>query len=84
MTKILLANPTRFDNLSAMTTNQTDELYVEYLSPASCEEEFMQGGTKWIFCWAKYSNGKRDLGVYSFAGDVVYAYQAWREKFNLN
>jgi hypothetical protein len=81
----MLANPSHLDILSAMTTPQTEpDLYVEYLSQATGEPEFILGETKWQYCWCRYSDGRRDLGVYSFAGDLCYGYQAFRAKFNLN
>jgi len=60
-----------------------DPLYVEYLSDRQGEDPFMMNGTKWQYVNAKYPNGKKDLGVYSFAEDMVYGYNAFRTKFNL-
>ena len=54
-------------------------LYVEYLSQMSNENPFMKQGKKWEFVWAKYPDGRRDIGVYSFSEDLVYAYQPWRK-----
>ena len=62
----------------------TNSLYVEYLKPATGEEIFTLGGTRWQFCWCKYPTGKIDLGVYSFAGDLCYSYEHFRYAFNLN
>lgn len=61
-----------------------NDLFVEYLKPATDETPFTMHTGKWQFCWCKYSNGKIDLGVYSFAGDVCYGYAAWRGMHNLN
>ena len=55
-----------------------DDLYVGYVKPASCEEVFVARGTKWQFCWCRYGNGRIDIGVYSFAGDVCWGYEAWK------
>jgi len=61
-----------------------NELFVTYLKPATDEEIFTLNGTRWQFCWCKYSNGRTDLGVYSFSGDVCYGYSVWRGMHNLN
>lgn len=58
-------------------------LYVEYLKPMTGEEPFMLGGEKFQYCWAKYPNGKVDIGVYAFSGDICYGYQAFRTQHNL-
>jgi hypothetical protein len=58
--------------------NSMDDLYVEYVKPASCEEVFVARGTKWQFAWCRYGNGRIDLGVYSFSGDVCWGYEAWK------
>jgi len=60
-----------------------EPLYVEYHSQMTGEVPFMMGGKKYEYVWAKYPNGKRDIGVYSFAGDVVYDYEAFRKMYNL-
>ena len=58
-------------------------LYVEYVSQMRDEEPFMMGGQKFEFVNAKYPNGKKDIGVYAFSGDVVYAYDAFRKMYNI-
>ena len=58
-------------------------LYVEYVSEMRDEEPFMMGGQKFQFVNAKYPNGRKDIGVYAFAGDVVYAYDAFRKMYNI-
>lgn len=60
-----------------------DPLYVEYHSDRKGEEPFMLGGTKYQYVNAKYPDGKIDIGVYSYAGDVVYSYNAFRSRNNL-
>lgn len=60
------------------TTNSTDDQFVEYVRPATGEEPFIVRGTKWQFAWCRYGNGRIDLGVYSFAGDVCFGYAAWK------
>lgn len=63
---------------------KNDDLFVEYVRPASGEEPFNMRGTKWQFCWCRYANGRIDMGIYSFAGDVCFGYWAWQNQFNLN
>jgi hypothetical protein len=60
-----------------------DLLYVEYVSQMRDEEPFMMGGQKFEFVNAKYPNGKTDIGVYAFSGDVTYAYDAFRKMYNI-
>jgi hypothetical protein len=43
----------------------------------------MLGGTKYEYVNAKYPNGKIDIGVYSYAGDVVYSYDTFRKQHNI-
>ena len=59
-------------------------LYVEFLSNMSNEIPFEKSGKKWQFVWAKYPDGRRDIGVYSFSEDLVYAYQAWRKMIGID
>jgi hypothetical protein len=58
-------------------------LYVEYLKPMTNETPFMMNGEKFEYCWAKYPNGKTDIGVYAYHGDMCYGYQAFRQKYNI-
>lgn len=60
-----------------------DPLYVEYVGERTGEEPFMLGGSKYQYVNAKYPNGKIDIGVYSFAGDMVYGYNAFRQMHNM-
>jgi hypothetical protein len=60
-----------------------DPLYVEYHSQRQGEVPFMMGGTKYEYVNAKYPDGKIDIGVYSFAGDVVYSYNAFKQRNNI-
>lgn len=59
-------------------------LYVKYLSLKSDEEPFMMQGTKYEYVWAEYPGGIKDIGVYSYAGDVVYSYDSFRQMMNLD
>lgn len=58
-------------------------LYVEYVKPMNGEQPFVLNGEKFEYCWAKYPNGKVDIGVYAYAGDMCYGYKAFRERYNL-
>jgi len=59
-------------------------LYVKYLSLMSGEVPFMMQGTKYEYVWAEYPGGIKDIGVYSYAGDLVYSYDAFRKMMNLD
>lgn len=43
----------------------------------------MMGDTKYEYVNAKYPNGKIDIGVYSYAGDIVYSYNAFRKRMGI-
>lgn len=64
--------------------DEQNPLYVEYLKPMTNETPFMMGGEKFEYCWAKYPNGKVDIGVYAYRGDMCYGYNAFRERYNLS
>lgn len=59
-------------------------LYVKYLSLMRGEEPFMMQGTKYEYVWAEYPGGIKDIGVYSYAGDLVYSYDSFRQMMNLD
>ena len=59
-------------------------LYVKYLSLKSDEEPFMMQGTKYQYVWAEYPGGIKDIGVYSYANDLVYSYDSFRSMMNLD
>ena len=59
-------------------------LYVKYLSLKSDEEPFMMQGTKYEYVWAEYPGGIKDIGVYSYANDLVYSYDSFRQMMNLD
>jgi len=52
--------------------------YVEYHSDMRDEDPFMMHGEKWQFVNAIYPDGKKDIGVYRYAGDIVYSYEWFR------
>lgn len=68
--------------IQEVLTNE-DPLYVEYHSQRQGEVPFTMGGTKYEYVNAKYPDGKIDVGVYSFAGDVVYSYNAFKSRMNI-
>lgn len=61
-----------------------EPLYVKYLSLKSGEEPFMMQGTKYEYVWAEYPGGIKDIGVYSYANDLVYSYDSFRKMMNLD
>lgn len=76
------------ENLSADVSTKgvnrfEDPLYVEYHSQRQGEKPFMMGGTKFEYVNATYPNGKIDVGVYSFAEDLVYSYNSFRKRHNI-
>jgi hypothetical protein len=54
-------------------------MYVEYLSDKPDEPEFDINGKKFQYVWAKYPNGKRDIGAYAIGQDLVYGIE-WFQK----
>ena len=60
-----------------------DPLYVEYVSQRQGEVPFMMRNQKYEYVNAKYPNGKIDIGVYAFAGDMVYGYNAFRQMMGI-
>ena len=48
------------------------------------EEPFMMQGTKYEYVWAEYPGGIKDIGVYSYANDLVYSYDSFRKMMNLD
>lgn len=63
--------------------SQESPLYVKYLSLKADEEPFMMQGTKYEYVWAEYPGGIKDIGVYSYANDLVYSYDSFRQMMNL-
>ena len=78
-------NPEETSIDEAGTEEDKNPLYVEYDSQRSGEEPFMMSdGKKYEYVNAIYPGQKKDIGVYSFAGDMVYSYDAFRKMFNIN
>jgi hypothetical protein len=71
------------EQMGDSSNNSDDPFYVEYVKDMPHEEPFMLGGEKFEYVQAKYPNGKIDLGIYAFAGDVVYGYNAFRKRYNI-
>ena len=57
---------------------EVNDMYVEYLKDMQGEEPFMKGDKKYQYVWAKYPDGKKDVGVYAYAGDVCYSNDYFR------
>jgi hypothetical protein len=60
-----------------------DPLYVEYYKEMQGEEPFEMSGNKYQFVWAKYPDGKVDIGAYAFGQDLVYAYDKFKSMHKL-
>ncbi|MFW5847320.1 MAG: hypothetical protein ACOCVF_00175 [bacterium] len=63
----------------SVNENEEKPYIVEYVKDMDGEEPFTVNGIKWEFVWAKYPDGKVDIGVYRFGHDMVYAYSWFRE-----
>lgn len=55
----------------AKPTNESSE-YVEYLEDKPGEPEFEINGKKYKYVWARYPDGRRDIGAYAPSEDRVY------------
>lgn len=69
--------------LGGLDEVEKDPQYVAYHSRRPGEEPFMMGGTKYEYVNAEYPNGKIDVAVYSYAGDVTYSYETFRKMHNI-
>lgn len=62
-----------------------DTMYVEYMGERQGEPEFIittpNGKEKFQIVNAKYPNGKTDIAVYAFRGDVTYGYKWFRKAY---
>lgn len=84
MKKSILKDLIRKCLMENKNESEYDTSYVTYLRQMNGEEPFMMGDKKFEYVWAEYPSGKRDIGVYSFAGDVVYGYNYFRKMYNLD
>jgi hypothetical protein len=73
----------KFPRKNPASRSKESPLYVKYLSLKSDEEPFMMQGTKYEYVWAEYPGGIKDIGVYSYANDLVYSYDSFRQMMNL-
>lgn len=75
-----------YEPVAKRNPRRSDEspLYVKYLSLKSGEEPFMMQGSKYEYVWAEYPGGIKDIGVYSYANDLVYSYDSFRQMMNLD
>lgn len=66
-------------------TDPMDEMYVAYVKPYGTEKPFTihtpNGIEKFEYCWAQYPDGRNDIGVYAYRGDIVYGYKWFRKHF---
>lgn len=59
---------------------QDSPLYVEYVKDKEGETPVLFGGESYMPVWARYPDGKVDVGYYSQAGDVTYGHDALRKR----
>jgi hypothetical protein len=73
-------NTTMQDSMGSAFITKMDEdvssksKIVQYDGEIGGENEFTINDVRWKYVWAKYPNGKRDIGVYRFGQDLVYDY----------
>lgn len=61
-----------------------NDTYVEYYKDMQGEVPFKIGDQRYEYVWAKYPNGKIDIGVYAPAQDLVYNYNIFRKMHRLD
>jgi hypothetical protein len=74
----------KFPRKNPARRSDESPLYVKYLSLKSDEDPFMMQGSKYEYVWAEYPGGIKDIGVYSYANDLVYSYDSFRQMMNLD
>jgi hypothetical protein len=72
------------ENATPTAEDPKDAYYVQYHSQRQGEVPFMLGERKFEYVNGLYPDGKVDIAVYAFAGDLCYGYNAFRKMMNLN
>jgi hypothetical protein len=65
--------------VKSMAEGETSSNVVEFLEDKPGEERFKINGVTWQYVWAKYPDGRRDIGVYRVGQDMVYDIQWFTE-----
>ncbi len=73
----------KFGGIKEETEKDEDALYVEFVKDLPNEKPFTVNGEKFQYVMAKYPSGKQDIGVYATRGDLVYGYNAWKKRYNI-
>lgn len=67
--------------------NPKDSLYVQYVGPYGQEKPFTlrtpNGQEKFEYCMGRYPDGRKDIAVYAYRGDICYGYSAFKKMHNL-
>lgn len=61
-----------------------NESYVEYFKEMQGEPQFKSRGNTYQYVWAKYPDGKIDIGVYDIANDLVIDYEYFRKQHGID
>jgi len=78
---------TKHDGVPEKVTEDVseDDMYVEFSEDLKGEPVFNLEGKKFKYVWAKYPDGSKDIGVYSFDEDLVYNFKWFRKNMmNMN
>lgn len=77
--------PEKVNKKENVNEDTTKDIYVEYMSDLEGNPTFNLKGDRFKYVWAKYPDGKENVGVYSEDEDVTYNIHWFRKKFlNLN
>lgn len=69
--------------ISEDASKEVSPLYVEFHKHKEGEVPMTVSGETYLPVWAKYPDGKIDVGYYSEAGDVTYGHDAFRRMHGL-